>query len=64
MHRRVRASHTHINTTMCAGVCVLLFVSRILKSLDFQERMGLVTKTIEVRVCACMYICIYVCFEV
>jgi hypothetical protein len=37
-----------------AGVCVLLFVSRILKSLDFQERMGLVTKTIEV----CMHVCI------
>jgi hypothetical protein len=31
-----------------AGVCVLLFVCRILKALDFQERMGLVTKTIEV----------------
>jgi hypothetical protein len=31
-----------------AGLCVLLFVCRILKSLDFQERMGLVTRTIEV----------------
>ncbi len=31
-----------------SGICVLLFVSRILKSLDFQERMGLVTKTIQV----------------
>jgi hypothetical protein len=34
--------------TVYAGICVLLFVCRILKSLDFQERMGLVTKTIEV----------------
>ena len=41
-----------------AGVCVLLFISRILKALDFQERMGLVTKTIEVCVCVC--VCTYV----
>jgi hypothetical protein len=31
-----------------SGISVLLFVLRILKSLDFQERMGLVTRTIEV----------------
>jgi hypothetical protein len=47
-----------------AGVCVLLFVCRILKSLDFQERMGLVTKTIQVasfltsRTCMCVFVCV------
>jgi hypothetical protein len=44
----VAISEAHATYTTFSGVCVLLFVSRILKSLDFQERMGLVTKTIEV----------------
>ena len=29
-----------------AGICVMLFTFRLLKALDFQERMGLVTKTL------------------
>jgi hypothetical protein len=38
--------------TIYSGICVLLFVFRVLKSFDFQERMGLVTRTIEVQMCS------------
>jgi hypothetical protein len=48
MDRLDAISDTISAYTVCAGISVLLFVCRILKSLDFQERMGLVTKTIGV----------------
>eukprot|EP00960_Hanusia_phi_P072158 767716-Hanusia_phi.AAC.1 len=47
IHTMQRISSTMQVFSFFAGVSVVLFVLRMLKSLDFQERMGMVTRTIS-----------------
>jgi hypothetical protein len=55
-----------------SGIALVIFLFRVLKSLDFQERMGLVTRTLNaaasdlihfimVVVCVCVCVCVRVC---